>query len=232
MNISKTYGCYFNSGTSVELDISIDNKPIEFSDSVKCLGVHIDRQLSWKPHIAYLTNNVNKVIGTLHKVKRNLTTSALRTIYFSLIHSQLLYCQEIWGAAYPSNIEPLIVAQKKVARLIVGAPPRTHSQPILRKLEIRSLTTEIEYRRSLLAFEVIKQPQKYGIVINQDHAHSYGTRYATNNLPCNMNRTRRYGTQGIRNLLIQSYNSLPTEIKNLTYNQLSLAKTKLKHIYN
>jgi hypothetical protein len=156
---------------------------------VKCLGVHIDKQLNWKAHISYVTNKVNKIIGTLYKIRRNLTISGMRTIYFSLIQSQLLYCQEIWGTAFISNLQPLVLVQKKIIRLITGAKYRAHTQPLFQRLRIRPLIQEVEFRRSILAFEIIKQPGVIDIEIQHEHQHTYTTRYSRNNLPRTRKRT-------------------------------------------
>jgi hypothetical protein len=156
----------------------------------------------------------------------------MRTIYFSLINSHLLYCQEIWGSAFTTNLQPIVVVQKKIIRLITGANYNAHTQPLFQQLKIRPIMKEIDLRRSILAFELVKNPALTDIEIQQEHHHNYRTRYAGYNLPRTTVRTSRYGTKGIKTLLIKAYNNLPNEIKQLSYNELRLVKRKLQCIYN
>ena len=49
-------------------------------------------------------------------------------------------------------------------RLIVGAEYRAHSEPIFKKLQIRTLLNEIQYRQALLAYKIIKKMLKIMIL--------------------------------------------------------------------
>ena len=56
------------------------------------LGVILDEHLSWKSHIAYLASKVSRCLGVISKSNFCLYKSALRTLYFSLVHPYLQYC--------------------------------------------------------------------------------------------------------------------------------------------
>ena len=198
------------------------------SSSVKCLGVHIDNQLSWKAHISYLTNKINKFIGIICKIRYLLNKQALKMLYYSLIQSNLSYCQEIWSCAYSTNLYPLRVAQKKIIRLIANAPRRAPSKSLFEQLGIRTLDADIKLRRGILAFNAVKNPHLFPIVIETEHAHSYPTRYRENNIPVQRARTETYGNRGLRHLLLSSYNALPSVVKLLQPHQLNYAKKILK----
>ena len=217
LNVNKSYGCIFGGNPQEKPKIQISGQEIEISDCVRYLGVNVDAKLIWTPHITSVANKIGQTLGALSKIRHQLTEPALKTIYYALIHSKLLYCQEVWATASKTAIQPLIVAQKKAVRLIVGAPYRAHSQPIFNYLKIRPLGKEIEYRRALLAYELVKSPGTYDIYLQNVHSHMYGTRFTTNRLPIPRKRTQRYGTQGIENSLILAYNSLPDEVRAREY---------------
>ena len=154
-------------------------------------------------------------MGALSKVTHCLNTSSLRSIYYALIHSRLIYCIEIWGTASKTALQPLIVAQKKSLRLIVGACASAHTEPIFKRLGIKPLLKEIEYRKALLAYKIVKNFEDSDIVLDNKHVHKHRTRFAVNCLPLPKKRTTWYGLKGIENSLIEAYNSLPNYIKEL-----------------
>ena len=113
LNANKTYGCLFGEKRIQDIGIKVDKVDLEMSHSVKYLGVYVDNQLSWKAHIANVENKVNQVLGVLCRIRHCMTLNAMKTVYYSLIHSHLLYCQEIWGTACKTTLSSLVIAQKK-----------------------------------------------------------------------------------------------------------------------
>ena len=53
------------------------------------LGVILDEHLSWKSHIAYLASKFSTSLDVISKSSFCLYKSALRTLYFSLVHPYL-----------------------------------------------------------------------------------------------------------------------------------------------
>ena len=80
--------------------------------SVKYVGVKTDGNLTWKPHIDYLSVISNRANALLFKIRNLVNISLLRTIYFSIFESRLNYCSLVWS--WNSNaIDPLVILQKK-----------------------------------------------------------------------------------------------------------------------
>ena len=115
LNVNKTLACYFKPKKSTAVgQLEIRSNKIPFMNSVKYLGIHIDNELSWKNHISFLTNKVNKSIGLVCKIRRLLNRQSLLNIYYSLVHSNIIYCLEIWGTAFNTTLLPLTVAQIRI----------------------------------------------------------------------------------------------------------------------
>ena len=55
------------------------------ADGVKWLGFKIDRKLSWKSHIDYLSVKLNRANALLFKLQNLVNSSILRTKYFHYI---------------------------------------------------------------------------------------------------------------------------------------------------
>ena len=54
----------------------------------------------------------------MYKIRHNLTTDALISIYYTLCYPHLTYCIPIWASTWPSFLNKLAVAQRKVIRCI------------------------------------------------------------------------------------------------------------------
>ena len=234
LNVFKTYSCEFHDRRSCVIgELTMQGQVIERSDSVKYLGLHVDNKLTWKNHIAHVTNKINQVIGVMAKIRNHLTKEAMKTIYYALVHSRLVYGIEIWGTAYATTIKPLEIAQKKAIRIIAGVGYREHTEPLFQDLEIRPLRQEIEFRRALLAYDIQKRSNEYGYAIEftNEHQHQYSTRFVTNrNLPVIRKKTEKFGTMGLQSLLLASFNKLPERIKETTWS-LKTAKKNIGLIF-
>ena len=59
--------------------------PIELKISAKYLGIHLDRELSWKTHIDYLAKKLSKVCGIIYKLCHYVPLSTLRIVYWHVL---------------------------------------------------------------------------------------------------------------------------------------------------
>ena len=72
----------------------------------------------------------------------------MRALYFTHIYPHLIGAISIWGTdkQKADYIQPLIRTQKKIVRLIVNKPPRTHTKPLMNQLKILSIPYLYIYR--------------------------------------------------------------------------------------
>ena len=92
----------------------------------------LNKHLNWKQHITKIANTISKTIGIINKLNYELPENTLLTIYNSLILPHLNYCILAWG--YDSK--RIYKLQKKAIRIISKSKFYSHSDPILKKLEI------------------------------------------------------------------------------------------------
>ena len=100
-------------------------KPVKLSmemninrvNSIKYLGVIIDHKLNWIEHIAYVKKN-SMVVGILFRARHLLCRRSLINLYHSFVYHYLIYCIEVWGSACQTHLQPLLLTQKKVIRVI------------------------------------------------------------------------------------------------------------------
>lgn len=119
-----------------ELEVITDTSK---TPAIKMLGVYFDQHLTFKFHLNFLKNKVNSSLFALNSAKHFLSTKALKLIYFSIIHSHLLYCLPIFSVAAESLMEPLFKLQKRAIRIISKSKYNEHTEPIFFKLSILPL---------------------------------------------------------------------------------------------
>ena len=100
-----------------QVTIKINRKVINAKDSIKYLGVLIDSTLSWKNHIVNISKKIPRAIGIMYKLRPSLPLKVMRNLYYNLIYSHIIYAIEAWGSAFKTELEKLLVLQKKDMRL-------------------------------------------------------------------------------------------------------------------
>ena len=94
------------------INVTIEGEQIEIVKTTKFLGLILDNQISWKPHIAYLTQKVSKSIGILSRARQILSSTTMKQLYYSFLYPYMTYCNIIWGQAPSSTLWPLFKLQK------------------------------------------------------------------------------------------------------------------------
>ena len=128
LNIDKTHFMLFtprNSSRCID-DIVINDIRIAEVTETKFLGVIIDNKLKWFTHILYIRKKIAKGIGILLKARKCFNNETLLSLYHTFVYSYLSYCIHVWGRAYDTHLNDLIVLQNKIIRIINGVPPRTN----------------------------------------------------------------------------------------------------------
>ena len=104
----------------LNINISIGSKSLSRVNDSKILGVSVDHDLRFESHIQNLRKKVSNRLSFLYRVKHFVPKSTLKSIYNALILSNLDYGNVVWGHTYNIHIQPLILLQRKAAKLITG----------------------------------------------------------------------------------------------------------------
>jgi hypothetical protein len=79
----------------------------------KTLGVYFDESLSFSRHVEVMVSKLSRAIYMLNRVKNILPVSALKSIYFALFHSHLLYYPTVISCTSNTNLDKIVKMQKK-----------------------------------------------------------------------------------------------------------------------
>ena len=94
LDVEKTELVIFKSPRKVLLDeikIKLSGKRLYPSNSVKYLGIKIDRFLHWHDQVNSIAVKLNRANALLLKIRNYVNTKALRNIYFAIFNSHLSY---------------------------------------------------------------------------------------------------------------------------------------------
>ena len=100
--------------------LSVNGIIIKKVNETKFLGVIIDEDLSWKPHIAKLNKKLKSACGRLYRIINSLPPHIHKQIYHSLFESHLSYAISVWGGVSINQLDPVFRTQKKCIRIIFG----------------------------------------------------------------------------------------------------------------
>ena len=102
------------------LQLHIDGFPIKKTKATKFLGVVIDEQLSWGPHITALKRKLNYATATLNRIRDSVPKELHKDLYHTLFESHLTYCISVWGDAALFRTASIWLSQKHCVRVLFG----------------------------------------------------------------------------------------------------------------
>jgi Reverse transcriptase (RNA-dependent DNA polymerase) len=129
----------FNNPTENRIDLIFPLERVDSSSNcaaIRFLGIYFDENLNFKFHINKITSKLSKALFIMRSSKNLLTPRALKSVYYSLFHSHLIYCIHIWSSTTFSNLKHISLMQKKAVRLIANANYNSHSEPLFKNLGI------------------------------------------------------------------------------------------------
>ena len=78
------------------ITVEINDCEVEKVDSVRSLGVYIDKHLNWSTHIENIFKKIASAIGALKRIRPYVTTDAAIHVYRALIQPHFDYCCSVW----------------------------------------------------------------------------------------------------------------------------------------
>ena len=152
----------------------------------------------------------------------------MKNIYYSLIYSHIIYAIEVWGSAFKTELDKILILQKRAIRLMAfnDAYPITPgllrpSDPIFSKLNFLKVEDIFKFQVSKFVFKCLygNTPLKFcnWFTLNYEkYGHRTRSNYNTNNgifikslfVPCA--RTTNYGLKQLRVTGPRIWNALPT----------------------
>ena len=138
------------------LNLNLSGTDLNLSPSVKFLGLQLDKNLTFKPHLDYISKKLSKSIYALRRAAKVLPLKDLKTLYSALILPYLNYGLLAWGGACKAEsyllklhrgqevnskhfLHPVHKLQKRALRIIAKAGVHAHHIPLCQSLDILDL---------------------------------------------------------------------------------------------
>ena len=98
--------------------LKIGTNTLKFKEATKYLGLLLDTKLTWENRIQELNKKLVKYTGIFSKIRHYLPIPCRKTVYNAFIFSRLNYGSEIYLNATKKYINPLILTQNELLRIL------------------------------------------------------------------------------------------------------------------
>ena len=123
----------------LRITLKLHHTKLYESTKIKYLGLILDNKLNWKAHIAELSKKLSRAVGMLYKIKTFVTTSVLRSLYYSLFNSHLAYGLVVWGSENKTDLDKIKNLQKIAIYAISDRFEDTSINHLLSNLKILNI---------------------------------------------------------------------------------------------
>lgn len=227
LNVSKTkYIVFQNRSVKNHIPpVLLEGESLNCVTHTKFLGIYIDENLNWRTHIDNVCMKLSRMCGILYKIRDQLPTEALLSIYYTLCYPYFIYCVSLWACTWPSFITKLKVIQNKILRCIfyMGKFDSTSAVYSEQKLLIFSDIHKCFVLLSIFKFMKVFPGNNLFNYVDSP----YATRGANLNLECPQFRTVLF-KHSLFYFGPHLWNSLPVNIKNVHNVSYLQFKRKIK----
>jgi hypothetical protein len=165
--------------------IEIGGNKINYSKSVKYLGLILDDTLTWQSHIKSVKLKLSRTLAIMKLIKKFINYNALTNFYYAYFNSYIIYALITYGHLPLTKLQPIVNFQHKAINLLENKINKETKTTILnyKFLDIKSLYKYFLFiylkKRNL---NIIPQYTDSEIkLIFPINIHSHNTR--SNNLP-------------------------------------------------
>ena len=150
--------------------ILLNDIPIPYNYVFKFLGLLFDFKLTWKYHINLVRSKLSSACGIIYRIRKMISRCVAKTIYNSIAHPYLNYCNIVWSSSNPTNLLSLITIQKRLIRLIMKCNRLVPSTPLFKQLRILKLTDLNRINSAIFVYKsinnIIPSPIDFNIRVN------------------------------------------------------------------
>ena len=152
----------------------------------------------------------------MNRVKHVLTSSALYSLYCTLVMPYLNYCCEVWGNNYKTRIQSLFILQKRAIRICLNTNYKCHTKPLFYQLrslnvfdtiDLNSLVFMYKAFHNLLPTNVLSYFKK----VNDSHNHNTINNTLSFKVRCREERLKKALSMCVK--CSKMWNALSADIK-------------------
>lgn len=138
----------------LKLSLFMDNAPIEQVAQHTLLGVTIDEQLSWKPHVETMSKTIAKKMYLMSKLAHIIDRKSLIPFYHAHIRSRIDYASTVWDACCEDTMRNLNSLVRRAGK-ILKPDANLSTDEKLRSLGFLPLKQHLQYNKCLFVFKLL-----------------------------------------------------------------------------
>lgn len=192
--------------------LTINNIPLNQVHNEKYLGLILDSNLTWKPHLEKIKSKLLSLAGALRGIVQCLPKKVKYTIYNSLVKPHIEYVIEVWGTAAKTNLNIVQVAQNKLIKRLFNYDFLTSTEKVYRETGIMNLSETYLYKTCILIRKILSKDIHSKIVFTKKQQIQTKLLRNAKDIILRVPRTN-YGRRNIMYEGAQLYNKLPKDIK-------------------
>lgn len=211
-----------------ENKLSLEYDTINASNTVRNLGVTMDRTLSLMNHINNIRKTAFYYLRWIRKVRPVLTEYIAKCIVHALVISKIDYCNSLLVNLPASTINKLQSLMNAAARVVTLTPQDEHISPVLHKLHWLPVQQRIHFKILCITYKAIHgSAPNYLCNLITIYRPTRTLRSSSAALQLVIPRSKlRFGDRRFSVAAPRLWNSLPDEIRNSP--SLHLFKKRLK----
>ena len=159
LNQNKTelivFSSKFKAKETKDMCINVGNSRVHAVDSVRNLGIILDKNLDMKKQINAISKSCFYQIRNIGQIRQYITEEACKTIVQALVTSRLDYGNALLCGLPQTLLTRLQRVQNCAARLVTRTPKRNHITPVLRELHWLPVHYRIQYKILLYTFKAL-----------------------------------------------------------------------------
>ena len=126
--------------------VTFSGTQIPFSNTVRNLGVYLDRSLSMEAHVNTLCKSIFLELRRISQIRPLLTEAAAKSLMSAFVMSRMDYCNSLLYGIPANLIDKVQRAQNNAARIVLKKRKFDHAKPMLRELHWLPFRARIEYK--------------------------------------------------------------------------------------
>ena len=205
------------------MKIKLNGKKLVPTNSVKYLGITIDKNLNWKDQISNVSIKLNKANAMISKVRHFVDKQTLKSIYFAIFESHLYYSCLVWAQNFLS-VKRLYILQKKALRLMYFQKRNTHTSSLFSDSKILKFPDKVSMENCIFISNSIHNvlPSVFQNWFTSSLVqHEYNTRWGEHgffNIPRHC--TKAYGRFSITISALYKWNFLQSQHRDILFKKL------------
>ena len=209
------------------------------SEYIKYLGIYLDSTLSGKAHCDILVKKLKRANGMLSKIRHYVPPTELKSIYYAIFSSHMMYGAQVWGQSITTHTEKIFKLQNRAMRIINFSDFRAEADPLYKDNKILKLDDYIKMQNCLFVHDFLHKnlPECFDDYFQKlDEVYTEETNTINSELGClytPFKSTERYGICSITRKCIDSWNFFTKELKtDLSTLSRPVLKNTINKYYN